>query len=94
MKVKFTHEELAYLNDKIALMQHLVRKQDFDDGTVRTLAKMKYKFTPNAAICFLNAKERAFLASMLNYRQQDLFKVNSITPEVDVIQGLIDKIGS
>ena len=93
MRIAFTPEELKYLSDNVNKVLAVVRHRDITSGLARTVAKMRYKFSPNAAITFLTQKERAFLLDLLSYRQMDLVKRGSISSEVDNIQQLIDKLG-
>lgn len=92
MKLLFTQDELDYLNHKMAVIQLYSLKADFEDGTVRTVGKMKFKFRGKCTQVSLGAKERRFLLDMLNYRLQDLVKQNSISGEIDIVQSLIGKV--
>lgn len=90
MKIKFTETELAYLNEKISIC--IAYKRHIEPSDARALAKMRYKFTPNASLVSLTARERSFIESLVQYRLNDLMNVNSITPEAQTCDAIKAKV--
>lgn len=71
MKVAFTQPELAWLNDKTNKLMRVCAGTN-NVPLQRVAAKMRYKFTPNASVCYLTQKESAALFALVEARVVEL----------------------
>lgn len=92
MRLSFTNQEMGYLNLHCRLMGELSRRVDLESGLYRTVKKLQSKFTPSTTVAFLNGKDRRAVAEFLALRQHQLLKENETSPEIDLIQAILDKV--
>jgi hypothetical protein len=92
MKLTFTDKEMGYLNLHCRLMAELARRVDLESGLYRTVKKLQSKFTPSTTAAFLNGKDRRAVSEFLMLRQNQLMKENETSPEIDLIQAILEKV--
>lgn len=94
MKLHLTEDELKWLHYNITNLLPIATKHKEEDRgkSMRTLSKMKYKFTPNATLVNLTTKERELLFLILQHRLVGLESRGSLSEETPFIKSLSQKI--
>ncbi len=94
MKITFTQDELSWLNMMINILLPVACKEKDADGgrNLRLLAKMRYKFTPNAAAYVsLTRTERTFLAQFTSHVLERGRELNALMPHQATMQSVLAK---
>lgn len=92
MRFQFTEAEKNYIHPRLQALANMLTRYKLPSGSEKILFKMRGKFAPNSKITFLGQKERALLMVILQRLMNDYISQNSISPDMDVVQGLIDKV--
>lgn len=90
MKIKFTLDEISYLQVRLEALAALLKKFPTPIGSERVLLKMKHKFSPNAPVVFLGRKERDLLQVILGRLHSEHQKNKST--DVDTIISIYQKV--
>lgn len=90
MKFTFETTQLAYLN---LVVSALADMPSAPLDAQKVLRKMKYKFTPNASLVFLNGRERKLLDEVLVYRAGQLKHMELYDGEYQLIEGIAGRLG-
>lgn len=92
MKFTFTQEEKSFLTARLQTLSELIMRFPIPTPGERSILKMKGKFSPNSTQVSLGKKERVLLRIMLERLLKEHNKIDSISPELDLIRAIILKI--
>ncbi len=92
MKLSLTERETAYLALHMKLLTQMSRRADLESGLYRVAKKLSNRLTPNVKELFVNGKDREVITSAISIRQRELLKEGGTSPEIDLIQSIIEKV--
>ncbi len=91
MKVTFTQPELKYGRLMLDTLVKAAEGQPESSWTAQ-VARVAYKFTPNASYLSLTFRDRKLIESVLVHRVDSLIERNSTSEEVTLARSILTKL--
>lgn len=94
MKIVFTAPELDWLYNVAHHLSTAAERIEQYNGFLPDMARMRYKFSPNASYVNLKVRERELLRMIAGYRLKSIAPLDQAGSEFQTVQSIQRKLGA